>query len=207
MLASPRLARAGRDAGAIGAMSKTARTAPDLALALRPGAGRAGRAGRLRAAQGRAAAGAAAGQRRAAVRRRAAAGAWAWSPQLDCGRLAAAQRAARLAAPTSSQTTDQRLWISLPADDDLRRRPLGDQAAAPAPGSTRSPRRCARCRAPRCRSSASRTPQRRRPALALDRAASARDWMVMRGVPARRIAVSRPGAARPRRRRAAGSTS
>jgi len=27
-------------------------------------------------------------------------------------------------------------------------------------------------------------------ALALDRAASARDWMVMRGVPARRVAVS-----------------
>ncbi len=114
---------------------------------------------------------------------------WAWSPRLD----AAAQRLRDGLSGTGvevAQTTDQRLWLSLPGAETFApgrpalTRPAGawlDQVAA------------ALRTLPQAEVQIVGQPDATRgggSALAVDRAASARDWMVMRGVPARRVAVS-----------------
>lgn len=103
---------------------------------------------------------------------------------------AAAQRLRdQLRGPEVAQTTDQRLWISLPNAETFApgrsaiSRPAGawlDQVALALRG------------VPQAEVQIVGQPdgQSGNTALALDRAASARDWMVMRGVPARRVAVS-----------------
>jgi hypothetical protein len=91
---------------------------------------------------------------------------WTWSPRLD-----SAARSLRDSLSGSgvevAQTTDQRLWLSLPGAETF---PIGRSALTRPAGGWLD-----------------------QVALALDRAASARDWMVMRGVPARRVAVSGQG--------------
>lgn len=115
------------------------------------------------------------------------ASAWTWSPQLESA-------GSRLRTSLSgsgaevSQTSDQRLWIALPAEASF---PAGRSAVSPAAGawldqvaaSLRGlPRAEVQIVGPADKGGGQ--------ALAVDRAASARDWMVMRGVPARRMAVS-----------------
>lgn len=114
-------------------------------------------------------------------------GAWVWSPQIESA--GSKLRSALFGSGADvSQTSDQRLWISLPADTAFA---AGRSAVTPAAGawldqvasSLRSmPRAEVQIVGP--------VDAKGGAALAVDRAASARDWMVMRGVPARRMAVS-----------------
>lgn len=117
----------------------------------------------------------------------APAGAWAWSPELES---AGTRLRASLAGSGAevSQTPDQRLWISLPAATAF---PAGRAAVSPTAtpwldrvaASVRSlPRAQVQIVGP--------ADARGGAALAVDRAASARDWMVMRGVPAHRMVVT-----------------
>lgn len=116
-----------------------------------------------------------------------ASGAWAWTGGMD----AAASRL-RISLVGSGvdlvQTTDQRLWLSAPAEDSFA---AGRSALTPAAGSWLDRVAAALRDLPNARVQIVGPPDARGgAALALDRAASARDWLVMRGVPARRFAVS-----------------
>lgn len=116
--------------------------------------------------------------------------AWAWSPRLD----AAAQRLRdQLGGGAEvAQTTDQRLWISLPIAQTF---PPGRSAITKPAGAWLDQVAGALRGLPQADVQIVGQPdgQSSNTTLALDRAASARDWMVMRGVPARRVAVSAQG--------------
>lgn len=114
---------------------------------------------------------------------------FAWSPKM--GETSQRLRGALFGSGIDvSQTTDQRLWLSLPVETVF---PKGRSAVAP--GATAHLDKVAQ---------ALRDNQRAQvqivgdadpgvsanAALALDRAASARDWIVSRGVPASRIVVA-----------------
>jgi outer membrane protein OmpA-like peptidoglycan-associated protein len=127
--------------------------------------------------------------------------AYAWSPQLESAaqRLRGALRGAEV-----SQTTDQRLWISLPGADTFA---PGRSAIKPPGGLWLDEVANALRGLPRADLQIVGNLEKGESggtALALDRAASARDWMVMRGVAARRVAVSgqapRPRVAAPENR-------
>jgi outer membrane protein OmpA-like peptidoglycan-associated protein len=95
-----------------------------------------------------------------------------------------------------SQTTDQRLWVSLPADAAF----AAGRAAVKAPATGWLDQVAVALRdLPRAEvqivSDADATGSAR--ALALDRAASARDWLVGRGVPPQRISVAGRGSRSP----------
>lgn len=115
------------------------------------------------------------------------AGAWVWSPQLDSA--GSRLRSALFGSGADvSQTSDQRLWISLPADAAF---PAGRAAVTPAAGAWLDQVAQALRSMPRAEVQiVGPIDPKGGAALAVDRAASARDWMVMRGVPARRMAVS-----------------
>jgi outer membrane protein OmpA-like peptidoglycan-associated protein len=95
-----------------------------------------------------------------------------------------------------SQTTDQRLWLSLPVESAF---PKGRSAVTPAAAANLD--KVAQALRANTRAQVQivgdADPGASGPALALDRAASARDWIVGRGVPASRIVVAnrstRPG--------------
>lgn len=132
----------------------------------------------------------------------APAGAWAWSPELD-GAASRLRSALRGSGVDVVQTTDSRLWLSLPGDDTFA---LGRAAVKPAAGAWLDEVAKALKGVPRAEFQIVGAPDAKGAggsALALDRASSARDWMVMRGLPARRMAVSaqtaRPGASAPNR--------
>ncbi|MBX3607192.1 MAG: OmpA family protein [Piscinibacter sp.] len=116
------------------------------------------------------------------------AGAWTWSPQMDsaASRLRSSLRGRDVDVV---QTTDQRLWLSLPGDEVF---PAGRAAVSPAAAAWLDEVAQALRSVPRAEVQIVGAPDAKGggAALALDRAASARDWMVMRGVPARRMAVS-----------------
>jgi len=119
----------------------------------------------------------------------APAGAWVWSSQLDgaASRLRGALRGSNVDV---AQTTDQRLWLSVPGDEAF---PAGRSALKPPAGAWLDQVALALREVPRAEVQIVGQPDAKGvggSALALDRAASARDWMVMRGVPARRVAVS-----------------
>lgn len=113
--------------------------------------------------------------------------AYAWSPQLE----AAAQRLrGALKGAEVAQTTDQRLWVSLPGAETFA---PGRSAIKPAAGAWLDEVATAVRGLPRADLQivgAFEKGESSGPALALDRAASARDWLVMRGVAARRFVVS-----------------
>lgn len=115
---------------------------------------------------------------------------WAWSSRMD----AAAQRLRdQLGGGAEvAQTTDQRLWISLPNADTF---PPGRSAVTKPAGAWLDQVAAALRGLPQAEIQIVGAPdgQSANTSLALDRAASARDWMVMRGVPARRVAVSGQG--------------
>lgn len=115
------------------------------------------------------------------------AGGWAWSSRLD----AAAQRLRDQldGGAEVAQTTDQRLWISLP---NAAAFPPGRAAVSKPAGAWLDRVANALRSLPQAEIQIVGQPdgQSTNSALALDRAQSARDWMVMRGVPARRVAVS-----------------
>jgi len=95
-----------------------------------------------------------------------------------------------------AQTTDLRLWVSLPAD----------QAFAPGRSALKAPatgwldqvaialRELPRAEVQIVSDADTATNSNSARVLALDRAASARDWLVIRGVPAQRIGVAARGA-------------
>lgn len=115
---------------------------------------------------------------------------WAWSSRMD----AAAQRLRDQLGGSAevAQTTDQRLWISLPNAETF---PPGRSAISKPAGAWLDQVAVALRGLPQAEVQIVGAPdgQSANTALALDRAASARDWMVMRGVPARRVAVSGQG--------------
>ena len=117
---------------------------------------------------------------------------WIWSPRLD----AAAQRLRDTLHGSGvevAQTTDQRLWLSLPGAETF---PTGRSAITRPAGGWLDQVALALRGLPQAEVQIVGQPDARQGggiALALDRAASARDWMVMRGVPARRVAVSGQG--------------
>lgn len=123
-------------------------------------------------------------------------GAWTWSPEMD-GAASKLRSALRGSSVDVVQTTDQRLWVSVPAEEAFA---AGRSAVKPAAGAwldevARSLRSAPRAEvqivgAPDAKGAGGQT-------LALDRAASARDWMVMRGVAARRVAVSAQAGGKP----------
>lgn len=117
----------------------------------------------------------------------AAAGAWVWSPQIESA--GSRLRSALFGSGADvSQTSDQRLWISLPADTSF---PAGRSALTPAAGAWLDQVAASLRALPRAEVQiVGPVDAKGGAALAVDRAASARDWMVMRGVPARRMAVS-----------------
>ena len=104
-----------------------------------------------------------------------------------------------------SQTTDQRLWISIPAEAAF----ASGRAAVKAPASGWIDKVALALRShPQAEvqvvsDSDGSGSESAAKALALDRAASARDWMVMRGVAPQRVTVAgrngKPSAAGPRR--------
>lgn len=117
----------------------------------------------------------------------APAGAWVWSPQIDSA--GSKLRSGLFGSGADvSQTSDQRLWISLPADTTFA---AGRSAVTPAAGAWLDQVAASLRAMPRAEVQiVGPVDAKGGAALAVDRAASARDWMVMRGVPARRIAVS-----------------
>lgn len=114
---------------------------------------------------------------------------WAWSPRMD----AAAQRLRDVLSGSGvevAQTTDQRLWLSLPGAETF---PLGRSALTRPAGGWLDQVAATLRTLPQAEVQIVGQPDATRgggSALAIDRAASARDWMVMRGVPARRVVVS-----------------
>jgi outer membrane protein OmpA-like peptidoglycan-associated protein len=114
---------------------------------------------------------------------------WVWSPRMDD----AAQRLRGGLTGSGieiAQTTDQRLWVSLPSAEAF---PLGRSALTRPAGAWLDQVAQALRGVPQAEVQIVGQPDARQAggsALALDRAASARDWMVMRGVPARRVTVS-----------------
>lgn len=114
-------------------------------------------------------------------------GAWVWSPQIESA--GSRLRSALFGSGADvSQTSDQRLWISLPADTSF---PAGRSALTPAAGAWLDQVAASLRALPRAEVQiVGPVDAKGGAALAVDRAASARDWMVMRGVPARRMAVS-----------------
>ena len=113
---------------------------------------------------------------------------YAWTPKMDA--TSQQLRSALQGSGTDvTQTTDQRLWLSLPVDAMFAK---GRSAIVPAGSGSLDKVALA------LRSHARAQVQivggadagGSGAALALDRAASARDWMVARGVPATRIAVA-----------------
>lgn len=118
----------------------------------------------------------------------AASSPWTWSPRMD----AAAQRLRDVLSGSGvevAQTTDQRLWLSLPGAETF---PLGRSALTRPAGAWLDQVAATLRSLPQAEVQIVGQPDLNRggSALAVDRAASARDWMVMRGVPARRVAVS-----------------
>lgn len=115
------------------------------------------------------------------------AGAWTWSAEMDSA--AARLRSALGGEVDVVQTTDQRLWLSLPGDEAF---PAGRSAVTPAGRAWLDEVAQALRSVPRAEAQIVGAPDAKRggASLALDRAASARDWMVARGVAARRVAVS-----------------
>lgn len=114
---------------------------------------------------------------------------WVLSPQLES---AGARLRSSLAGSGAevSQTPDQRLWIALPGDAAF---PAGRSAVTPAAGAWLDQVAAALRGLPRAEVQiVGPADPRGGQTLAVDRAASARDWMVMRGVAARRMAVSGP---------------
>jgi outer membrane protein OmpA-like peptidoglycan-associated protein len=116
---------------------------------------------------------------------------WTWSSRLDV----AAQRLRdqfQGSGVEVAQTTDQRLWLSLPGAETF---PPGRSAVTKPAGAWLDQVALALRGMPQAEVQIVGQPdgQSANTALALDRAASARDWMVMRGVPARRVAVSGQG--------------
>lgn len=115
-------------------------------------------------------------------------GAWAWTPDIDAA--ASRLRVSLLGSGVElSRTSDQRLWLSAPVEDSFApRRP----ALTPGAGSWLDRVAAALRELPRAQVQIVGRPDAGGggAALALDRAASTRDWLVMRGVPARRFAVS-----------------
>jgi len=115
--------------------------------------------------------------------------AWVWSPRMD----SATQRLRDGLSGSGveiAQTTDQRLWLSLPSAEAF---PLGRSALTRPAGAWLDQVAQALRNVPQAEVQIVGQPDARQAggsALALDRAASARDWMVMRGVPARRVTVS-----------------
>lgn len=119
----------------------------------------------------------------------APAGAWTWSPEMD-GAASKLRSALRGSSVDVVQTTDQRLWLSVPGEDAF---PAGRSAVKPAAGAWLDEVARTLRSVPRAEVQIVGTPDAKGAGgqtLALDRAASARDWMVMRGIPARRVAVS-----------------
>ncbi len=119
-----------------------------------------------------------------------------WSPEMG----ATSQRLRGSLIGTGidvSQTTDQRLWLSLPVETVF---PKGRSAVVPAAAANLD--KVAQALRANTRAQVQivgdADPGAFGSALALDRAASARDWIVGRGVPASRIVVAnrstRPGA-------------
>ncbi len=89
-----------------------------------------------------------------------------------------------------AQTRDQRLWIAFPADATF---PAGRSALTPAAGAALDQVAATLRGLPRAEVQIVGPTDPRGAggmALAVDRAASARDWLVMRGVAARRMTVS-----------------
>lgn len=117
----------------------------------------------------------------------APAGAWVWSPQIESA--GSRLRSALFGSGADvSQTSDQRLWISLPADGTFA---AGRSAVTPAAGAWLDQVAASLRSLPRAEVQiVGPVDAKGGAALAVDRAASARDWMVMRGVSARRMAVS-----------------
>lgn len=115
---------------------------------------------------------------------------YAWSPQMD-------DTARRLRSDLSgnasvAQTTDQRLWVSLPSAEAFAAgrsalTPGGsawlDRVAVALRENRRAEVQIVGSADPALRGKAAET-------QAMDRAASARDWMVARGVPAPRMSVA-----------------
>jgi outer membrane protein OmpA-like peptidoglycan-associated protein len=117
----------------------------------------------------------------------AATAAYAWSPQLEA---AALRLRGSLKGADVAQTTDQRLWVSLPGTDTFA---PSRSAIKPSAGPWLDEVASALRALPRADLQivgALEKGENGGSALALDRAASARDWLVMRGVAARRFAVS-----------------
>jgi outer membrane protein OmpA-like peptidoglycan-associated protein len=114
-------------------------------------------------------------------------GAWVWSAQIESA--GSRLRSALFGSGAEvSQTSDQRLWISLPADATFA---AGRAAVTPAAGAWLDQVAASLRAMPRAEVQiVGPLDAKGGAALAVDRAASARDWMVMRGVPARRMAVS-----------------
>lgn len=112
---------------------------------------------------------------------------WAWSPELEAAGTRLRSALAGSGAEVS-QTSDQRLWISLPASAAFA---AGRSAVSPA-ATPWLDRVAASVRAlPRAQVQiVGPADGRGGAALAIDRAASARDWMVMRGVPPHRMVVT-----------------
>ncbi|MFT3663549.1 OmpA family protein [Piscinibacter sp.] len=121
----------------------------------------------------------------------APAGAWVWSGPLESAgtRL----RGSLGGAAEVSQTSDQRLWIALPVETAFA---AGRSAVTPAAGAWLDQIAAALRGLPRAQVQivGPADPRGGGQNLAVDRAASARDWMVMRGVPPPRMAVSGPAA-------------
>lgn len=115
------------------------------------------------------------------------AAAWVWSPELEAAGTRLRSALAGSGAEVS-QTSDHRLWISLPAATSF---PAGRAALSPA-ATPSIDRVAATVRAlPRAQVQiVGPADARGGAALAIDRAASTRDWMVMRGLPAHRMAVT-----------------
>jgi outer membrane protein OmpA-like peptidoglycan-associated protein len=118
-----------------------------------------------------------------------------WSPEM--GATSQRLRGALSGSDVDvSQTTDQRLWLSLPVETAF---PKGRSAVTP--GAAANLDKVAQALRANTRAQVQivgdADPGASGPALALDRAASARDWIVGRGVPASRIVVAnrstRPG--------------
>jgi outer membrane protein OmpA-like peptidoglycan-associated protein len=129
--------------------------------------------------------------------------AYAWTPKM--GDTSQRLRGALFGSGIDvSQTTDQRLWLSLPVETVF---PKGRSAVVP--GATANLDKVAQALRDNSRAQVQIVGDADpgasgQAALALDRAASARDWIVSRGVPASRIVVasrnSRPATATDARR-------
>ncbi len=119
-----------------------------------------------------------------------ASGGWVWSPRLESA--GARLRASLFGSGADvSQTSDQRLWIALPGEAFA----AGRSALTPAAGAWLDKVAATLRGLPRAEVQIIGPADRRGgAALAVDRAASARDWMVVRGVPARLMTVSGQGA-------------